>query len=194
MPSQIEARPKPEDPALRTNAPLPDHGQPPKLILQEDGGVDLPSLMSLQKAFGTSDQGLTEKLLLEAVGAIPDLKSLNVNQINPVIAAIHAIAPRDALEGMLAVQMISVHNVAMERLRRSIGADSLGEDSSINEATKLLKLFTTLMEALDRRRGKGDSKMVVKHLHVEKGAQAIVGPVSHPSPGNPAEDSHGKLQ
>jgi hypothetical protein len=150
--------------------------------------------MSLQKAFGTSDQGLTEKLLLEAVGTIPDLKSLNVNQINPVIAAIHAIAPRDALEGMLAVQMVSVHNVAMERLRRSIGADSLGEDSSINEATKLLKLFTTLMEALDRHRGKGDSKMVVKHLHVEKGAQAIVGPVSHPSPGNAAEDSHGKLQ
>jgi hypothetical protein len=58
----------------------------------------------------------------------------------------------------------------------------------------LLKLFTTLMEALDRHRGKGDSKMVVKHLHVEKGAQAIVGPVSHPSPGNPAQDSHGKLQ
>jgi hypothetical protein len=130
---------------------------------------------SLPEAFGTSDRGLTGKLLVEVIGTIPNLESVDVNKINPVIAAIHAIGPRDALEGMLAVQMVSVHNVAMHRLQKATASASSGEDSNVNAATKLLRVFTNLMEALDRHRGKGDPRMVVEHLHVEKGAQAIVG-------------------
>ena len=193
--SQIDTRSKPEDIALRTKSPLASRGPAPKLVLGKNGEIDFKaSSTSLQRAFGTSDSGLAIKLLTELVGTIPRLKSIDANEINPEIAAIHEIGPRDALEAMLAVQMIGLHNVAMQRLERANESVSLGEDSHVNAATKLLRVFTALMEALDRHRGKGDPRMVVEHLHVEKGAQAVVGPVSHQSSGDSSEDYHGKPQ
>ena len=35
--------------------------------------------------------------------------------------------------------------------------------------------FATLLEAPNRHRGKGQQKVVVEHLHVHAGGQAIVG-------------------
>jgi hypothetical protein len=34
------------------------------------------------------------------------------------------------------------------------------------------------LEALNRHRSKGEQKMVVEHVHVHSGGQAIVGPVT----------------
>jgi hypothetical protein len=93
----------------------------------------------------------------------------------------HGIAPRDELEGMLAVQMVSTHTLAMEFLRRAAlpGMPDLGVEVNVNRATKLMRVFGTQMEALSRYRGKGEQKMIVEHVHVHKGGQAIVGPVNH---------------
>jgi hypothetical protein len=42
---------------------------------------------------------------------------------------------------------------------------------------KLARTFTTQMEALKRYRGTGEQKMVVEHVHVHQGGQAIVGQI-----------------
>jgi len=47
-------------------------------------------------------------------------------------------------------------------------------DSNGNLAVKLLRIFTSQMEALQRYRGKGQQKVTVEHVHVNAGAQAIV--------------------
>jgi hypothetical protein len=52
------------------------------------------------------------------------------------------------------------------------------QDSNGNLAVKLLRTFTAQTEALQRYRGKGQQKVIVKHVHVHTGAQAIVGSVS----------------
>jgi hypothetical protein len=176
--TQIQAKPNREAIAVRTKSPISRPG-PPKMVVKDEEIDFEPGSLSLEESFGTSDYGLATKLVTEAIGTIPNLKSLDALQINQVIAAVHGIAPRDALEGMLAVQMVSVHNVAMERLRRATVTLELGEETYVNAATKLLRAFAALVEALDRHRGKAQSAMVVEHLHVEKGAQAIVGPVTH---------------
>jgi hypothetical protein len=49
---------------------------------------------------------------------------------------------------------------------------------NVNRASKLIRTFASQMEALSRYRGKGEQKMVVEHIHVHKGGQAIVGSVS----------------
>ncbi len=53
-----------------------------------------------------------------------------------------------------------------------------GRNTAVNQATKLLRTFTAQIEALNRHRGKGQQKMMVEHVHVHRGGQAIVGQVN----------------
>ena len=52
-----------------------------------------------------------------------------------------------------------------------------GRRESLNQANKLSRTWTTLLEALNRQRGKGQQKVTVEHVHVHDGGQAIVGTV-----------------
>ena len=106
-------------------------------------------------------------------------------QLHATIDALIGISPRDELEGMLAAQMIALHNAAMECLRRAmISEQSLeGRRENLNQANKLSRTYATLLEALNRHRGKGQQKVTVEHVHVHEGGQAIVGNVEHPGGG-----------
>jgi len=81
---------------------------------------------------------------------------------------------------MLAVQMIAVHNAAMDAMGRAMitGQTFQGREANVNYATKMLRTFTTQTEALKRYRTGGQQKVTVEHVHVSEGAQAIVGAVS----------------
>jgi len=47
-----------------------------------------------------------------------------------------------------------------------------------NIANKLLRTFNTQVETLKRYRSKGEQKVMVEHVHVHQGGQAIVGNVT----------------
>jgi hypothetical protein len=82
----------------------------------------------------------------------------------------------------------------MSALRRLKGAENIPQqDSNGNLAVKLLRTYALQLEALARYRGKGQQKVIVEHVHVHSGGQAIVGAVnSHPPPGEggAAETEH----
>jgi hypothetical protein len=101
------------------------------------------------------------------------------------VDALICIGPRDDLEGMIAVQMIACHNASMECYRRAmIGEQTFeGRRDNLAQANKLSRTFATLLEALNRHRGKGQQKVTVEHVHVHKGGQAIVGNVESPGGG-----------
>jgi hypothetical protein len=101
------------------------------------------------------------------------------SQMSAVAGALMGIGPKDELEGMLAAQMIAAHNAGMECYRRAmIGEQTFeGRKESLNQANKLSRTYTTLLEALNRHRGKGQQKVTVEHVHVHSGGQAIVGAV-----------------
>lgn len=88
--------------------------------------------------------------------------------------------PKDSVEGMLAIQMIGVHNLAMEMMRRAMmeGQYREGIDANVNRAVKLLKTFTEHVQTLNKLRTGGQQKVTVEHVHVNPGGQAIVGAVS----------------
>jgi hypothetical protein len=93
-----------------------------------------------------------------------------------MVAALRGIAPRDQLEGMLAVQMVGVHQLAMAQLRTASRCD--GQETwatATNLAVKLTRTFADLVEALNRHRGKGQQKVTVEHVQVNSGGQAVVG-------------------
>jgi hypothetical protein len=134
----------------------------------------------MKQVFGIEDRDLQDKLLGQAVGAVPDFMGKEMKSFDHVTAALHGIGPADELEGMLAVQMVATHNMAMECLKRAALPNQidLGVEVNVNRSTKLMRTFASLTEALNRYRGKGEQKMTVEHVHVYQGGQAIVGQVS----------------
>jgi Beta-lactamase len=73
---------------------------------------------------------------------------------------------------------------------------------NLNQANKLSRTFTELLDALNSHRGKGQQKVTVEHVHVHSGGQAVVGMVQTPrtsydkkiSCARTTADAHGGLQ
>jgi len=98
-------------------------------------------------------------------------------RINAATAALVGIAPRDELEAMMAAQLLAGHHAAMECFRRAMIPDQPfeGRKEALNQANKLSRTWATLLESLNRHRGKGQQRVTVEHVHVNAGGQAVVG-------------------
>lgn len=146
----------------------------------------MPAVASME-AFGTTSQDFQSYSmgeLLDAACRGGTDKPYSEQHMNGVLAAMHGIAPRDEIEGMLAAQMVATHIASIKALRRLKNSETVPQqDSNGNLAIKLMRTFTAQMEALNRYRGKGQQKMTVEHVHVHAGGQAIVGNVTHPEGG-----------
>jgi hypothetical protein len=150
-----------------------------------------------ERIFGTDDDHSTNALARQVLGVTTSNGKQDIQNLKWALATVHGIGPKDSLEGLLAVQMIGVHNLAMQCLRRASleGQTFEGMDANVNRAVRLLRTFTSQMEALNRHRGKVGQQMVVGNVNVSDGGQAIVGPVSQPGAGKvSAEDDAKKVK
>jgi hypothetical protein len=130
--------------------------------------------------FGTGSGALTNVLLTQICRAKAPQGNFTEDDVNAALAAVHGIAPQDEAEAMLAAQMVAVHTAAMQMLRQVAASQTISQqDSNGNLATKLLRTYSAQMEALARYRRRGEQTVRVEHVHVEPGAQAIVGTVTH---------------
>lgn len=89
------------------------------------------------------------------------------------------LGPQSPLEAMLISQMIAVNTAAGQVMDRAMGRDQRleGWERNINLATKLQRTFLQQVDALQKLRGKGQQKVIVEHVNVHQGGQAIVGNV-----------------
>jgi hypothetical protein len=118
-------------------------------------------------------------------------------QYNAAIAGLIGIAPQDEIEGMIAAQLLATHNATMECYRRAmIGEQTLeGRRKNLNQANKLSRTYATLIEALNRYRGKGgQQKVTVEHVDVHAGGQAVVGMAGPAGAQEQRRDLIGKLK
>jgi hypothetical protein len=92
-----------------------------------------------------------------------------------LLCFLSGVEPKDELEGMLASQLLASHNAAMECYRRAMVPEQTfeGRRENLSQASKLSRTHTTLLEALNRHRGKGQQKVTVEHVHVHEGGQAL---------------------
>lgn len=148
-----------------------------------DAGLDLLRTAAIE-ATGTGDFDAAGKMIDDIVCTFFRNEENKTRSFNQSLSLLNGISPRDELEGMLAAQMIGTYNLAMLFMANAILNEqpSSGIDINVNRANKLLRTFTTQMEALTRYRGKGQ-KMTVEHVHVHEGGQAIVGDVHHQGEG-----------
>jgi hypothetical protein len=137
----------------------------------------------LLDAFGTKSPAFANRAM-ERLGTVmrPKGSALpNQTEFNAALAAIDGIRPGDEIEAMLAVQMVATYETAMDMLIRAKQADlmpTLQECGSL--AVKLFRTYTAQVEALVRLRRGGEQRVIVQHVNVNEGGQAIVGAVNHP--------------
>ncbi len=138
-----------------------------------------PALAKIQllEATGMVDGDAASRLLSQVITT--QTGSDKLEYANAAIAMLQGINPQDELEGILAGQMVAVHNMAMEYARRAMNGDNTFDhnDRYINRTTKLMNVFTRQMETLQKYRSKGQQKITVQHVQVSEGGQAIIGDV-----------------
>jgi hypothetical protein len=112
-----------------------------------------------------------------------DIDGVNAT-VGAAMAALAAFKPTDEIEGMLAAQAVALHFGAMECFRRSMLAGQQSEAISRlrKDGANLARGMTDMLEAMDRKRGKGPQVVRVERVVVHEGGQAIVGNVM-PIPG-----------
>jgi len=97
--------------------------------------------------------------------------------VKSILGVLKGIEPQNTIEGLLAGQMLGTHSAAMECLRRAMIPEQSfeGRDQNLKHAEKLLSIYSQQMDALNRHRGKGQQKITVERVNVERGGQAMVG-------------------
>ena len=95
-----------------------------------------------------------------------------------MLSIVNDIAPRDAIERMLSVQMATTHVALVRTARRFAYADQLPQYEAHERAyNKLARTFSAQAETLRKYRNGGKQTVTVQHVNVEDGGKAIVGHV-----------------
>lgn len=145
--------------------------------------------------FAHEDVSVGKKLMLESLGTSSDAfyttiiahlghmlirdDVLSEKMLNGSLALTRAVQPRDEVETMLAVQMTAVHNAVIKFARRAEMSENVVQSEAAERSlNRLARTFATQMEALKRYRSKGEQRVVVEHVTVNEGGQAIVGDVN----------------
>jgi hypothetical protein len=134
----------------------------------------------LKKALGTDSSDFVNASLhqLQAAAQFPGSGICEIG-INAALAFIEGFAPKNEVEAALAVQMACTHSATMAVLGR-LGPAGGTEDHVCrfaSAAARLARAFTTQFEAYRRLRHGGDQYVRVEHVHINEGAQAVIGNV-----------------
>jgi len=142
---------------------------------------------------GTRNLRVAAHLITQASGALVSPKPKEVMDNLAVGSAMMAeMEPRNALEAMLAAQMIAVNDAAHLSLSDATKSHEYASaDQFLLRAARLLRIFTEQIEAMQRLKGKSCQQAVtVENVNVNQGGQAIVGAVAVGSAGR--EGDNGK--
>jgi hypothetical protein len=97
------------------------------------------------------------------------------------LAQMADLEPRNALEALLAAQMVAVNAAIGKTLKHAMLHDQTlaGREINTNLATKLQRTFLAQVDTLQKLRGKGQQSMRIEHVTVNEGGRAVVGHVEH---------------
>ena len=155
----------------------PAKRQAPRIKMR--GKEMIVSREDMMRALGTDSAEFTDGVLRQLASAVSLGGGADEEAINFALAVIAGIEPKDELETMLAMQMAAIHLATMTFTRRLAHVETLdqqhGSEGALN---KLARTFAMQLEALKRYRTGGEQKVIVQHVNVNEGGQAIVGTVA----------------
>lgn len=165
---------------------MPKHRSavPQKMSPKPNGGVQILgtkvsiSEELLKETLGSTDRNFINPFLSQLASIGSQGPKVDENGTAFVVSIIKDIKPRDQIEAMLAAQMAAIHNAMMTMTRRLAHVDTLSQqDSAARALNNLARTYSMQMEALKRYRNGGQQKVIVEHVTVNEGGQAIVGHV-----------------
>ncbi len=99
--------------------------------------------------------------------------------LNLAVDSLKEMKPTDSCQAMLSTQAIAAHNLALEFMARAISnTEQASLELHIASAEKLMNVFLKHIALINKLQGKCQQKVVVEHVHVYAGGQAVVGQVS----------------
>lgn len=161
---------------------------PMKIIMEGDNvksaaykapydSMDRPFTSIVKDLTGTADEDIAHELFERAALALPKDKS-HVSKFNTILQALADGCPKDSIEAKLTLQSTALYSQGMNYLCRAEHSQNLEySDFYLKSAIKLLRLHNETLEALCKYRRGGEQRVVVQHVQVNQGGQAIVGSV-----------------
>jgi hypothetical protein len=139
----------------------------------------------LKEDFGSANRNFIE-VLLRQIG----YNARDEGTASFILSVISGIKPRDEIEAMLATHLALVHTAAMKFPRHFDLVETLPQqDSAERTLNKLLRTFIMLTDALKRYRTGGEQKVLVQHVTVREGGNAIVANVTSAGTEAPREET-----
>ena len=133
------------------------------------------------EAIGCGDPVLTDGLVHQLANITTRDGEVCEYDLNFALGIVKAIAPKDALESLLATQAAATHLQMLKAANLLNAAEMLPQaDAAALTMAKLGRLFVMQTDALKRLRspmGEQVIKVVHQHVTVNEGGQAIVGDV-----------------
>src|SRR5260221_2588994 len=151
-----------------------------------------PSEDRLQKLCGSRHDTVSLVLGAQALSTLyvdSDDDEVREALVTANLALMQDFAPRDAIEAMLATQIIGTHNLTLKCQKLAANADSPEKMGDyINMASKTGRSFSGLVETLDRHGGRERPHVRVGPVNVSDGGQAIVSLVNKSAEAPPARE------
>lgn len=125
---------------------------------------------------GSGDETYSRNFIAESIAALnnnlePDLEGLSTTYYG----AMMGMAPKDIIESQLSSRLLILNSKATHYVNLATTSEyERSTDLYLNRATKLMRLYNETLEAFNRYRRKGEQKVTVQHVHVNKGGQAVV--------------------
>jgi hypothetical protein len=162
-----------------TIACVSDNGALPAQSQQPDPAYLAKVEEVMRLATGTGDNLLASRLFRQM--EYMQIWGSDQERVANALQLFVELHPTNATESMLAIQMVGVHDATLVFLKDATLKEqtSEGRDRNVLRTTRLMRLFLEQIEAMQRLKGKaGQQKVIVKHVHVNEGGQAIVGTVT----------------
>lgn len=155
-----------------------------RIAISQDGEqikAEVPDAQMLRDLFGTGDTRLASAMLHHLIFAAGTTDTGQAEADRDfLLSVVEDFAPRDAVERLLITQMAATH-VALMRAAKLQADAKYAESLDVysNSYNRLARTFTAQAEQLRRHRTGGQSKVIVEHVTVNEGGQAIVGNVEN---------------
>jgi hypothetical protein len=148
--------------------------------------VTLAKKDALSEIFGTPDPAQANALLGHCLNALKPEETGDAgagvasDERHFMLSIVRDMAPRDPVERMLAVQMAATHVATIRSARWLANTESIAQvHAHYTGFNKLARTFAAQVEALRKHRTGGTQTVVVQHVNISDGGQAIVGNVQH---------------
>ena len=158
-----------------------------KVVGQPDGAISVKpehpdegiGRIALMRSVGTSDPDFFHGIVGQLANVSPNSKNgVDEQWLNFMLSMVRSVEPKDGTEAMIATQLAALHALALTAARRLAQAATMAQQDSAERAlNKLSRSFAALVTTLKSWRSKGEQRVLVQHVTVDGGSQAIVGNV-----------------